>query len=288
MFRTDFSAKSYQKYVENICSQSGDMSSSFCRYSKTAVVLLTASDCIHNGFFVFAALFVIIGTILNLFSLYCFLRINKRHSTNVYLTVLSLVDTINLHVNFTLPLLRQSALIDNAFRNHIFICRLTGVLNEFFLIYPTWIIILLTMEPLIYLFSSKKLHSSYAQRRAKISVVVLAVIVFLLSLYRLVDLRGIDQVSAFSVVACNTTSELSNFMPHLNLILWSILPECLTLFLSLFIIYKIKLAKKLNERSSQTTRAKYTQATQTVLLISLLFLIFHTPTGLNNVKKKSF
>ena len=55
-----------------------------------------------------AASLIVIGTILNLFSLYCFLKMNKRNSQNVYLSVLSLADTINLHMNFTFPLLRQS------------------------------------------------------------------------------------------------------------------------------------------------------------------------------------
>src|SRR4051794_31459631 len=70
-------------------------------------------DCyIGRLFFPTAASLVIIGTVLNLFSLYCFLKMNKRNSQNVYLSALSLGDTINLHVNFTIPLLRQIDRID--------------------------------------------------------------------------------------------------------------------------------------------------------------------------------
>jgi len=73
----------------------------------------------------------VIGTILNLFSLDYFLKMSKRNSQNIYLSVLSLSDTIDLHMNFTLPMLRQSTTFDNYFRNSTILCHLTGVLIEF-------------------------------------------------------------------------------------------------------------------------------------------------------------
>lgn len=266
-------------YVEKWCSEVAFKNSMICKNKGAIISVLETDGRFKLMFYVLTAILIVVGTVLNLISLYCFLKINKRHSTNVYLTVLSLVDTINLHVNFTLPLLRQSEVIDTTFRSCTIFCRVTGVLTEFFLIYPTWIIILLTMEPIIYMISPEKRHTSQAQRRAKISVIILALIVFLLSIYRLVDLHGIDQVSIFSVMACNGTDHPLHFMRLFNLFIWSILPEFLTLFLSLIIIYRIKLAKRLKEDHSKVARARYNQATKTVLLISTLFLIFHTPTG---------
>ena len=264
----------------SICPNGSRGNDENCNDMKISLFFLTADCYIKVAFYPLATIMIVVGTILNLFSLYCFLKMNKRHSTNVYLSVLSLVDTINLHVNFTLPVIRQRGTIDDAFRSSDLLCRFTGVLTEFFLIFPTWIVVLLTMEPLIQMFWPSKRHVSYAQRRAKLSVVVLVIVILCLSLYRLVDLKGIDQVSVFAVVACNGTDRPVNGMRNFNLIIWSILPECFTLLLSLIIIYKIKLAKKhFDQANSKVSTAKYNQATKTVLLISILFLVFHTPTG---------
>jgi hypothetical protein len=251
------------------------------RSIESFAVFLMADCYFKRVFFTLAAALVLIGTILNLFSLYCFLKMNKRHPTNIYLSVLSLGDTINLHANFTLPLLRQSEMIDTAFRSSFGLCRFTGVLTEYFLIFPTWIVVLLTMEPLVVMLCPSKAHASYAQRRTKLSIIILSIIVLALSIYRVEDLGGIDQVSVFTVVACGSEDRSIVFMRHFNLIIWSIVPECLTLIFSLVIVYKIKSAKRhFNQGHSKITQSKYNHVTKTVLLISILFLIFHTPTGL--------
>lgn len=248
-------------------------------------------DCyIQRLFFPTAASLVFIGTVLNLFSLYCFLKMNKRNSQNVYLSALSLGDTINLHVNFTIPLLRQIEVIDNYFQYIPIICRINGFLTEFFLIFPTWIVVLLTCERLICILWPLKCYSLYTHKRAKISIFILALVVMCLSFYRFYDVKGIDQASVFAITACDVTNG-SITLPvirHLNLTIWAILPECLTLIMNLVIIYNIKLAtQKFEPFYSKARQTKYNQATKTVLLISILFLIFHTPTG-NNLNSMIF
>jgi hypothetical protein len=70
----------------------------------------------------------------------------------------------------------------------------------------------------------------------------------------------------------------------INLIIWAILPECLTLIMSVNIIYNIKLATQQFEPFySKVRQTKYNQATKTVLLISILFLTCHAPTGRNSL-----
>lgn len=239
-------------------------------------------DCyIERLFFPTAATLILIGTVLNLFSLYCFLKMNKRNSQNVYLSILALGDTINLHVNFTMPILRQIDSIDEYFRTSPVLCRANGFLTEFFLIFPTWIVVLLTFERLVCVLRPLKCHSLYTHKRARISILILIVIVICLCIYRFFDLKGIDQVSIFSIVACDGNSHKTlNIIRHVNLIIWAILPECLTLIMNLIIIYNIKLAtQRFEPLYSQARQAKFNQATKTVLLISILFLIFHTPTG---------
>lgn len=246
-----------------------------CRHQELIARLFKINCHITHIFYVLTAICVVIGTILNSLSLYCFLRMNKRNSQFVYLFVLSLGDTMNLYINFGLPILRQYELFDNEFRNLNILCRITGVLTEFFLIFPTWIIVLLTMERLISISCPLKRRSLCTQERARIHIMILAIIVLCLSLYRLVDLKGIDQVSVFSLVTCNGNDTSIDFIRNINLMIWTILPECLTFVMSLFIIYQIKSIAKMT-----TDQSKYTQATRTVLLMSILFLVFHTPTGM--------
>ncbi|CAF1277207.1 unnamed protein product [Adineta steineri] len=256
-----------------------------CKNIKFYVFLSNADCYIRKIFYPLTVLFIIIGTVLNLYSLYCFLKIKKRNSQNVYLSVLSLVDTVNLHINFTLPILRTIDIIDEEFRRLNLLCRLTGVLTEFFLIFPTWIVILLTFERLIFIIRPSKRPLTYTQLRAKISILFLALFVLLLSLYRLKDLEGIDQLSVFSILPCDLDDELDrkresyDKLRYMNLIIWTILPECLTFLMSLIIIYQIKLvARKMQSDHSRACQPKYNQATRIALLISILFPIFHAPT----------
>jgi hypothetical protein len=103
-----------------------------------------------------------------------------------------------------------------------------------------------------------------------------------LCIYRFYDVKGIDQTSVFSVAACehNETGKFT-IIRHVNLTIWAILPEFLTLIMNLIIIYNIKLATQQFEPfCSKARQTKYNQATKTVLLISILFLICHTPTGI--------
>ncbi|UJR13484.1 hypothetical protein I4U23_000498 [Adineta vaga] len=226
---------------------------------------------------------VIIGTILNLFSLYCFLKMKKRNSQNVYLSILSLSDTINLHINFTIPLLRQQFdSINDIFESSIILCRINGFFTEFSLIFPSWIIVLLTCERLISILWPLKCYSLYTHKRAKLSIFILAFIIMILCLYRFFDLKGIDQVSVFAITACDDESHRNfRFLVNVNLIIWAILPECLTLIMSLIIIYNIKLATQLFQPcQSKARKTKYNQANKTVLLMSVLFFVCHTPTGI--------
>jgi hypothetical protein len=107
-----------------------------------------------------------------------------------------------------------------------------------------------------------------------------------LCIYRFFDVKGIDQTNVFAIAACdNSESESKSgklkIISYINLFIWAILPEFLTLIMNLFIIYNIKLAtQKFEPFYSKARQTKYNQATKTALLISILFLIFHTPTGI--------
>ncbi|UJR23113.1 hypothetical protein I4U23_026134 [Adineta vaga] len=240
-------------------------------------------DCyITPIFYVLTVIFIVIGTLLNPLSIYCFFKMYKRDSQNIFLYVLSISDTINLHINFALPMIRHWELFDDYFRNWEPICRLVGVLTEFFLIFPAWLLVLLTIDRLIYILRLFTRRLSYTRRRAKISLLILAIFVLCLSMYRFYDVKGIDQSSVFAIITCNSTHHSILLMRNINLLIWTIFPLCCTLILSLIMIYEINTAKeKYETNSGQQRTLKWDRATKTTLLISILFpTLFHTPTGI--------
>jgi hypothetical protein len=266
--------------LDGLCSDSSANNIEKCKNVEFYTFLKV--DCYAKLiFYPLTTIFIVIGTVLNLLSLYCLFKMSKRNPQNIYLFVLSLGDTINLHINFAFPMLRHIERLDNLYRSLTLLCRFTGVLTEFFFIFPTWIIVLLIFERLTSISDSTKLPLPNRKTRAKIYIIVLVAIVLGLSLYRLLDLKGIDQVSVFSIAACNGTDISVDFMRNINLIMWTILPTCLTLIMSLMMMYRIQsMPKRLKTNPSKTRQWQYNQATRTVLRISILFLLFHTPTGI--------
>ncbi|CAF1078574.1 unnamed protein product [Adineta ricciae] len=269
-------------YLLDYCANGSTSNNETCKHIDTIARVVTVDCYMNQTVYPYVVLFILlVGTILNLLSLYCFLKTNKRNSQNVYLSALSLGDTINLHINFGLPMLRKFDAFDTAFRQYVIVCRLTGILTEFFLIFPTWIVVLLTIERLVTISWPTRNRPAYTQTQAIISVMTLVICVFLLSLYRLSDLKGIDQLSVFSITACSDGNDSFEWVRNVNLIIWTILPECLTFLMSLIIIYQIKsVTRNMHSNSSKVHRSQYNQATKTVLLIAILFLLFHTPTGI--------
>jgi hypothetical protein len=269
-------------YKKEYCDDNSENNTEICEKLQTILFFITADYYTNKGFYPLTVFLVLIGTILNLYSLYYFLKINRRNSQNIYLSTISICDTIDLHINFTLPILRQSARFDDYFRNSIKLCRFTGVLTEFFLIFPTWMIMLLIIERLFYISRPVKSSSFHAQKRAKISIFILAIIVTLLSLYRLVDLKGIEQISVFSVLACSGTDRPFTIMRNINLMIWITVPNLFTMIMCLMMIYSIKLAtEKSRVNHLKIRRLKYNRTTKIVLSMSILTLIFHTPIGID-------
>jgi hypothetical protein len=270
-------------YNKNYCRDNSENNTEVCENFQTIIFIMTANYYTNKVFYPLTAFLVLIGTILNLYCLYYFFKITRRNSQNIYLSTISISDTIDLHINFTLPILRQSAIFDDYFRNSIRLCRFTGVLTEFFLIFSTWMIMLLIIERLIYISRPVKSPSSHAQKRAKISILILAIIVALLSLYRLFDLNGIDQISVFSVLVCSGSHKSLTIIRNFNLMIWITIPNLFTLIMCLMMIHSIQsAAEKSRINHLKTRRFKYNRTTRIVLFISILTLILHTPIGIVN------
>ncbi|CAF0814008.1 unnamed protein product [Didymodactylos carnosus] len=268
----------YASEILVLCNQYHGYNSIVCKWVKQIFI----ADCYLSSFFYhLTAIFVIIGTILNCFSLYCFIKITKRNSQNIYLSAISLADTINLHTNFSIPLLRYFSInFDRLFKRSAWICQIHSFTTEFFIIFPTWLIVLVTLERLISIVWPLKRHYLCTRNRAKIYISLLAFICILLSSYRLLNETGIDHVSVFRVATCHKAKNNFIWLRDLNLIIWAIVPECLSFFMNLIIISVIRrTTHKLEHFYPEAKVIQHNQATKTVLLISCLFLICHTPTG---------
>ncbi|CAF1167306.1 unnamed protein product [Adineta ricciae] len=265
--------------LKRLCPDNGTEVCEDIRYIRAGLI----ADCyITPVFYLLTVVFIVFGTVLNPLSTYCFFKMYKRDSQNIFLYVLSISDTINLQINFALPMLRQWEIIDDYFRNNDSFCRIFGVLNEFFLIFPAWLLVLLTIDRLIYITRLVKRPLSYTRQRAKLSILALGLCVLILSLYRLFDVKGIDQSGAFAIVTCNVTDYPIPAMKYLNLLVWSIFPLCVTLILSIIMIYKISVTSDRIQKNPVKHRSiKLDRATKTTLFISILFpTVFHTPTGI--------
>ena len=266
--------------ISDLCTNDSINAAGNCQSMPFFIFLLQADCYTKPIFFSLSALLTVIGTVLNLCSSFCFWKIIKRRPQYIYLLALSIGDTINLQVNFTLPLLRKSNYIDVSFRGFNRLCRLTGVVTEFFLIFPTWIVVLLALEGWIFLRQQPRCSSAQNRRRVKAFIASLVIGVLLLSIYRWWDSKGIDQLSVFAVFACNDEHEGRFYFSHINLILWSVLPECCTLILILIIVNRVKLTRDRMKPEARVIRRKeYNQVNRIALFVSILFIICHTPTG---------
>lgn len=246
------------------------------------LLALLKLDCFVSPVFHAAtSILAMVGTVLNAFTTYCFFKMYKRDSQNIFLYVLSISDTINLHVNFALPMLRQWEKFDDYLRNVNVLCRLVGVLTEFSLIFPVWILVLLTVDRLVHVLRLMDRPLSHTRRRAKMSLLILAGSVLAMSVYRLFDVKGIDQSSVFAILACKGKHYPLLFLRDLNLLVGMLFPLFVTLILSVTMIYRIETtAKKCRNSRNHARATKYDQTTKTTLLISILFpTFFHTPNG---------
>ena len=257
--------------LNDFCLNVSEHGNELCKKISRIIFLLKIDDYTNKVFYPLTTILVVIGTILNLYCLFYFLQIQRRNCQNIYLSALSISDTIDLHLNVTLPILRQSSTFDDYFRHSFKLCRLIGVLNEFFLIFPTWILILVIIERLRNLLRSVKTSSTHAKR----SLIFLSILVTMLSLYRLVDLKGIDQISVFSVVACSGSHRSLMIIRNFNLIIWIMVPNCSTLIMCFLIVY----SNKFKTHKTQPHPSKYHRTTKIVLFLSILTLVCHTPIG---------
>lgn len=248
---------------------------------------------------IYSSLIVFFGTIFNALNFGCFYRMKKRNSQNIYLGALSLSEMLNIHVNILVPLLIRLAdyshfslqkflhsftmsLFQKDYSAEIydFLCILNGYLVEVCLLLPVWIMVILSTERFFCIMWPLKKNLFSTRKNAKSILGLLLLAVCMWSMFKF-KTAGVETYSTFEkfphVGSRNVT--LPAFV-NISTILWAIVPEFLTLILNLLIINQIKITTRMHRRFYPLEHSKkITQATRVVILLSVIFIVLISPTG---------
>jgi hypothetical protein len=98
-------------------------------------------------------------------------------------------------------------------------------------------------------------------------------------IYSTFESRVVD--SALRICRQERESETMFQLVNFSTIMWAIVPEFLTLLMNIFIIQKINVTTRPQKQFYPTERTRrITQATRVVLALSIIFIVFNSPTGL--------
>jgi hypothetical protein len=142
---------------------------------------------ITDEILIYYSVFVIItGTFFNAINFFCFYRMKKRNSQNIYLGALSLSEILNLHINITLPLVVKTQTdslnfifsSSNRLTNKYF-CIINGYAVEVALLLPNWILVILSLERCLCLMFPLRKNSFSTRKKAKLTLSILVVVILL-------------------------------------------------------------------------------------------------------------
>lgn len=261
--------------------------------------LVRLVNLVDRVLIVYSTFIIIFGTIFNALSFGCFYKMKKRNSQNIYLGALSLAEMFNTHINILVPLLTRLADYKNfslqqflhnfslsLFKNDYSVnlynlaCMLNGYLVEVCLLFPVWIMVVLSVERFFCVIWPLKKNLLSTRKNSKVVLFFLLFTICTWSLFKF-KTAGVETYSTFEKFphGGRRTITLPIFV-NISTILWAIVPEFLTLILNLLIIKKIKITTKINKRFYPAEHSKkITQATRVVILLSIMFIVLISPTG---------
>jgi hypothetical protein len=210
---------------------------------------------------------------------------NLRNSQNLYLGALSVADLFNIHINILVPLSNRLLPVSYDENSETFIsrffCYMNGYLVEVGLFLPVWIMVILATERFISIMHPFHLNIFGTRKKAKKILAILVISILLWSSYKF-KTGGIETQSTFLKSSEKPCQEIKlPILVNVSTLLWSCVPEILTLILNLFIIKKIKMTTNPHRKFYSTSHCKrITQATRVVILLSIMFICLISPTGI--------
>lgn len=253
----------------------------------------------HNVLIGYSVFVIVVGSCLNVLNFACFYRMKKRNAQNIYLGALSIADLLNIFINILIPLSLSSGEIhikknlknlteylftkDLSYGSFMFLCTFYSYLVEVCLHLPVWIMVVLSFERFISIMWPFRQNLLSTRKQAKKMLIILISVILLWCMFKF-KTAGIEKYSTFNmkktVEACQRDLTLPTIV-NISTTLWAIVPEFLTLILNLLIIHRIKITTNQHRQFYPTERSKkITQATRVVLLLSIIFVLLISPTGI--------
>lgn len=162
-----------------------------------------------------------------------------------------------------------------------FFCYMNGYLVEVGLFLPVWIMVILATERFISIMHPFQLNIFGTRKKAKKILVFLVITILIWSSYKF-KTGGLETQSTFLKSNERPCQEIKlPFLVNISTLLWSVVPEILTLILNLFVIKKIKMTTNPHKKFYSTSHFKrITQATRVVISLSIMFICLVSPTGI--------
>jgi hypothetical protein len=142
--------------------------------------------------------------------------------------------------------------------------------------------VLLSIERFVSIMFPLKKNLFSSRKNAKQALAILTCIILIWSLYKIAT-PGVERYSTFNKVhSPDNCREMT--MPQIvnvSTLMWAVFPEIFTLLLNLLIIQRIKITTNPQKKFYPSERTKkITQATRVVLILSIMFIVLNSPTGL--------
>ncbi|XP_064618206.1 rhodopsin-like [Liolophura sinensis] len=207
----------------------------------------------------------------------------RKSSVNMFLTALTISDSLSLTMNFMIGVIRaQNFSANQSFMDNQSLCKLHGVFVVVFNLLSVWTIVSFTIARFLIVKYPHKANN-FTEKRTLIIIASVWLAVIMFSCHK-IFITGFEGDSVFGYKGCQTdrarVPDIGKFYVAFNT--W--LPSLLILTLNVFII---RMIRKQNSRrqamlgsKNPTTTSLDVKATKLLLTVSFTYLVLRSPLGI--------
>ncbi|KAK3583623.1 hypothetical protein CHS0354_039447 [Potamilus streckersoni] len=227
------------------------------------------------------SIIVAVGILLNTLTLLVLTRKNMCKSpTNLYLSALTIYDTLTLTVNLMVGVLRgQNESVNELFQRNEGLCMFHGVVVELFNLLSVWIIVAFTCDRLFIIKFPLRARKA-SRRNAFAAVTLVSGILVLISLHK-IAVSGFEDDSVFGYKACKTRQEIVKEIIYFYVALNTWIPTILIVAINIVLILEIKKGKNNRQKMTNSSISRPSdRLTKILLLISTTYVLLVLPLGI--------